>query len=138
MRKTDFDNKVSSLDSKISATISKNDPHWKWVKKKLKICDSGYFIGKRHFEEDGAQNYLVFQRINRYFKVIANTDYISTRKSKWLSVETIESPVTSDKRLTSASSYYGTKTTVKFTGTCLKQPKISYTHGTIVNIYIVY
>ena len=35
-------------------------------------------------------------------------------------------------------SYYGTKTRVKFTGSCLKQPKISYTHGTIVNIYIIY
>ena len=35
-------------------------------------------------------------------------------------------------------SYYDTKTRVKFTGCCLKQPKVSYTHGTIVNIYIVY
>ena len=25
-----------------------------------------------------------------------------------------------------------------FTGSCLKQPKNSYTHGTIVNIYIFY
>ena len=35
-------------------------------------------------------------------------------------------------------SYYGTKRRVKFTGSCLKQPKVSYTHGTIVNIYTVY
>ena len=27
---------------------------------------------------------------------------------------------------------------VNFTGSCLQQPKVSYTHGTIVNIYIVY
>ena len=27
---------------------------------KLKTFDSGYFIGKSHFEEDGTQNYLVF------------------------------------------------------------------------------
>ena len=27
---------------------------------------------------------------------------------------------------------------VKFNGTLLRQPKISYTNGTIVNIYIVY
>ena len=26
----------------------------------------------------------------------------------------------------------------QFTGSCLKQPKISYTHGKVVNIYIVY
>ena len=40
--------------------------------KKLKPFDSSYFIGKSHFEEDGTQNYLVFQPINRYFKAIAN------------------------------------------------------------------
>ena len=34
--------------------------------------------------------------------------------------------------------YYGTKTRVKFTGSCLKQPKISYTDGKVVKIYIVY
>ena len=27
---------------------------------KLKTFDSGYFIGKNHFEEDATQNYLVF------------------------------------------------------------------------------
>ena len=47
-------------------------------------------------------------------------------------------PDTSDESLTPAVSYYGTKTTVKFTGSCLKQPKISCTHGKVVNIYIVY
>ena len=50
----------------------------------------------------------------------------------------LKPPDTSDKSLTPAVSYYGTKTTVKFTGSCLKQPKISYTHGKVVNIYIVY
>ena len=28
---------------------------------KLKTFDSSYFISKSHFEEDGTQNYLVFQ-----------------------------------------------------------------------------
>ena len=30
------------------------------------------------------------------------------------------------------------KVRVKFTGSCLKKPKFTYTHKTIVNIYIVY
>ena len=81
------------------------------------------------FEEDGTQNYLVFQPINRYFKVIANTDYVSSWKSKGLSAESIKLPTT--------LSYYGTKTRVKFTGSCLKQSKISYTHRKVVNFYIV-
>ena len=33
--------------------------------KKLKTFDSSYFIGKNFFDEDGAQNYLVFQSIHR-------------------------------------------------------------------------
>ena len=67
--------------------------------KKLKTFDSSYFIGKSRFEEDGTQNYLVFQPINRYFKVIANTDYVSSWKSKRLSEETIKPPATSDNSL---------------------------------------
>ena len=70
--------------------------------------------------------------------MIVNTDYVSSWKSKGLSAETIKPPTTSDNSLTPALSYYGTKTRVKFTGSCLKQPKISYTHGKVVNIYIVY
>ena len=49
---------------------------------KLKTFDSSYFIRKSHFEEDGTQNYSVFKPINNYFKVITNTDYISSWKSK--------------------------------------------------------
>ena len=65
---------------------------------KLKIFDSGYFIGKSHFEQDGVQNYLVFQSLNKYFKVIthANTKYISSWKSKGLSDESITPPAASD------------------------------------------
>ena len=106
--------------------------------KKLKTFDSSYFIGKSHFEEDGTQNYLVFQPINRYFKVTGNTYYVSSWKSKVLSAESIKPPATSDNRLSPALNYYGTKTRVKYTGSCLQQPKVPYTHGTIVNIYIVY
>ena len=105
---------------------------------KLKTFDSSYFIEKSHFEEDDTQNCLVFQPIIRYFKLIASTDFISSWESKGLSAETIKPPTTSDNSLTPAVSHYGAKTRVKFTGSCLKQPKISYTHGKVVNIYIVY
>ena len=70
--------------------------------------------------------------------MIASTDYVSSWKSKGLSSESIKPPTTSDNSLTPALSYYGTKTRVKFTGSCLKQSKISYNHGKVVNIYIVY
>ena len=105
---------------------------------KLKTFDSSYCIAKSHFEEDGIQNYLVFQPLNKYFKGIANTDYVLSWKSKGLSAETIKPPTTSHNSLTPAVSYYGTKSRVKFIGSCLKQPKFSFTHGKVVNIYIVY
>ena len=131
--KTDFDAKLLSLNRKITANKSKNLLVENELKK-LKTFDSSYFIGKSHFEEDGTQNYLVFQPLNKYFKVIANTQYILTWESKGLSAETIKPPATSDNSLTPALSYYGTKTRVKFNGSCLQQPKLSCTHGTIVNI----
>ena len=125
--KTDFDAKLSSLNRKITQNKSKHLLVENELNK-LKTFDSSYFIGKSHFDKDGTQNYLVFQTINKYFKVITNTDYVSSWKSKGLSAESIKPPTTSDNSLTPALSYYGTKTRVKFTGSCLKQPKISYTH----------
>ena len=38
--------------------------------KKLNTFDSIYFSSKSHFEEDGTQNYLVFQPIQRCFKTV--------------------------------------------------------------------
>ena len=93
---------------------------------KLKTLDSSYFIGKSHFEEDVTQNYSVFQPISKYFKVITNTDYISSRKPKGLSAGSIRPPTTSDNSLTPALSYYGTKTRVRFTGSCSKESRISF------------
>ena len=122
---------MSSVNRRITANKSENLLPENELKK-LKTSDSSYFIGKSHFE-DGTQNYLVFQPINRCFKVTASTDYVSSWESKGLSTESIKPPTTSDNNLTPALNYYGAKTRVKFTGSCL-QPTVSYTHGTIVNI----
>ena len=128
---TDFDAKLSSLNRKVTANKSKrllveNDLN------KLKTFDLNYFIGKSHFEEDDTQNYLIFQPIIEYFKIntITNvTNYALLWKSKWLSAESIKPPTTSDDSLTpTINYYYGTKARVKFTGSCLKQQKISCTH----------
>ena len=99
--KTNFDNTVSSLDSKIAKNKTKNESIEDEFKK-LKTFDLSYYIGKRHFEEeeDGVQNYLVFQPIKRYFKIICNTKYISSWKSKGLSDEAITRYATSDYSLT--------------------------------------
>ena len=107
---------------------------------KLKTFDSSYFIGKIHFEEDGVQHYVVFQPLNKFFKVItsANKKYISSWQSKGLSDETIKPPTSSDNSLNPKVSYYGAKAKLEFRGSCLKQDKTTFNHGKIMNIYIVY
>ena len=100
---------------------------------KLKTFDSGYFIGKSHFEEDGTQNYLVFQPLNKYFKfnsIINVTDYVLLWKSKGLSAASIKPPTTSDNSLTpTLSYYYNTKIKVKFNGSALRQSKKTFIYS---------
>ena len=135
----EFNSKLSSLNKKITANKLKH----LFVEielNKLKTFDSTYFIGKSHVE-DGRQNYLVFQPMYKYLKVFSITQYVEyvwEWKSKGLSSESIRAISTSDNSLNPTLSYYDTKIRVKFTGSCLKQPKISYIHGKVVNIYIVY
>ena len=91
-----------------------------------------YFIDKNYFEEDGTQNYLVNTIINV-------TDYVLSWQSKGLSAEAIKLPAASDNSLTPTISYYDvSKIRVKFTGSCLKQDKVTFNHRKVVNIYIVY
>ena len=54
-----------------------------------------------------------------------------------MSDKIIKPPTTSDSSL-AALSYTGNKTRVKFVESSLKQDKITFTHGTIINISIVY
>ena len=81
--------------------------------KKLQKFDSAYFRGKSHLEEDGTQNYLVFQPLYRYFKRIAGVgsdNYIYFWKSKGVSNESLNSDTASNYKITPELSYYGTKT----------------------------
>ena len=103
---------------------------------RLKTFDSSYFIDKSHFEEDGTQNCLVFQPLNKYFKLITNTSLILSWQSKGLSNENIDPPTT---RLSQSISNVGNKIRAKFTRSCLKQSnKFIYTLKKILNIYIVF
>ena len=131
MKKLDFDALLSSFNMRVSANarqvlLAKDELN------QLKNFDLSYFIGKSHFDEDGTQNYLVFQPLNKYFKLITNTLSILSWQSKGLSTENIDPPTTS---LSPSINYVGNKIRVKFTGSCLKQSnKLTYTHGKVVNI----
>ena len=120
MTNTNFDAKLSNLNRKITPNKSKHlllENEFK----KLKTFDSSYFRGKGHFEKNGTQNYSVFQPMHRYFKVTANTKYISERKSKGLSYESIKIPSTSENSPSPLIDYLGNKIRLKFDGGCSKQ-----------------
>ena len=79
--------------------------------------------------------------MEKYFKLnsVDNAaDYVLSWQSKGLSNENIRPPATSDNSLNPELNYYGTKTRVKFTKSCLKQSSHILTHKKVVNIYIVY
>ena len=140
IRKPEFDSKLKG----ISDRVTKNKSKYLLVEnelKKLQKFDAAYFRGKSHFEDDGTQNYLVFQPMYRYFKRIAgvgSVNYIYFWKSKGLSDEGLDSITASNYKITPKLSFYSPKTRVEFNGNCLKQDKVTYYPGKIVNIYIVY
>ena len=136
IKNTDLNKKLATLIATLVAKAELKAEQDKTIM--LKAFDSSYFRGKNHFEDDGTQNYLVFQPMYRYFKKIGNTNRISSWKSKGLSDESIKTLSARNNILNPSLSYIGTKTRVKFNRSCLKQDKIKFTHEKAVNIYIAY
>ena len=122
---------ISDLDKSVATLAPEAESGAKLIVKQNKIITKlqafcwSYFRDKNHFADNGTQNYLIYQPMYRYFKKIDNTEPISLSK-----------PNVSDNFLAPALSYIGNKTRVKFDGSCLKQDKITFTHGKIVNICI--
>ena len=52
--------------------------------------------------------------------------------------ERLNTNTASNYKNTPELSFYGTEARIEFNGSCLKQDKVTYRHGTLVNIYIVY
>ena len=70
--------------------------------------DLSYLKGKNHFE-DGTQNYLVFQPLNKCLTLMGSTKCISSWKSKGLSNKTIKPIATSDNIVTPLIDYYANR-----------------------------
>ena len=135
--KTDFDDKLRSLNQKITSNKTKHLLVENELKK-LQTVDSIYFRGKSHFEEDDTQNYLVFQPMYKFFKRVVNSDFILEWKSKELSDESIKYPSTPNSFLNPKLSSYVDKMGEICSESCLKQDKVTYTHGKIADTHIVY
>ena len=76
---------MSNIDKKITADKTKNLANKKEFKK-LNTFGLSYFRGKNHFDEDGTQNYYIFQPISKYLKVsyVSDVNYILSWKSRGL------------------------------------------------------
>ena len=161
VKKTDYNTKITEIEDKIPdisslatkttlATVKNKIPDISNLVKKTDFDKTKYIFiakqlsflhGKSYFDEDGRQNYLVFLPMIKHFKlnsIVNVVDRVLSWPSKRISNESIKPPTTSDNSLNPKLSYYGTKIRVQFTGNCLKQSKVTFTHKNVVNIYIVY
>ena len=78
-------NKTKKVDDKTNTNSSKVLSYEHKLKQREDIIhdlerDASYFRGKNNFGDDGMQNYLVFQRMYKYFKRVIdsrnNTVYV--------------------------------------------------------------
>ena len=113
---------MSSLNKKNTANKTK---HF------LNDNDLSSYHGKQDFDKgSGKQNYLVFLPMRRYFKlnsVVDTADYVLSWQSKRLSNESIKPPTAANNSLTPELNYHGTKTKIKFIGSCLKESNHIFT-----------
>ena len=142
LEKLDYNTRVAEINTKLSTLDGKIAKNKNELVKKIlegRTLSTLLSLGNSMFNgEDGFQVYLIFQKTHRYIKIIANTKLISEWKSKRLSDEIIKPFPTSDNSLTPLIDYYGYYIRLKFNGSVLRQPEVWYTHGRMVNIYIVY
>ena len=121
VKKTDYNTKVTEIDYKF---LKYRNALVKLVKQNLPYISGAIMFDSR----DSFQTYLIFQHMHKYIKIITNTKYISELKSKGLSDESIKPFPTSDNSLTPLIDYYDYFLRLKFNGSILRQPKISYNH----------
>ena len=136
--KTDYDTKISELEKKrtnqtddkynttsefntlaasvFSARLTKHLLIENELKKLKEFSEKSalgilsIFLKNSWFDgEDGLQAYLIFQAVQKHFKLITNTKHITEWKPKKLSEESIKPINTSDNSLAPLISYYGYK-----------------------------
>ena len=148
VQKTTFESQLKKVDDKVSANSSKllsYEHKLKQTKDTINDLerDAPYFRGKNYFGDDGMQNYFVFQLMYKYFKKVIdstnNTVYVHYWQSKRLSDGKINAPGTSTSNdQAPILEYEGAGIRSKIKGDSLRQSKVTFNNGKIVNIYTVY
>ena len=139
--KTDFDNKLSSLNRKIFLNKTRHLLTEKELKK-LKSLDLSYFIGKvilmKMMYKMTDDVFSISTKFRVFYTEQLNNNKITKWKSKGLSNESIEVDSTSDNTLTLSVNYYEDKLRLRFTGNVLQQKTVTYNHKKLANLYVVY
>ena len=148
VQKTTFESEFKKVDDKTITNSSKVLSYEHKLKQRGDTMhdlerDASYFKGENYFDNDGVQNYFVFQPMYKYFKrVIDSTDntvYLHYWQSKGLSDGKINAPGTSSSNdQAPILEYGGAGIRLKLKGDLLRQNKVTYNHEKIVNVYIVY
>ena len=100
--------------------------------------EASYFRGKDYFDNDGAQNVLAFRLVFSSFK--RSGANISSWRSSGIYDDgnVILTAVSNSSSVVPRLINENGKLNVSFSGNLLKQTKVAYNHGRIINIYIVY
>ena len=148
VQKTTFKSELKKVDDKVSANSSKVLSYEHKLKQREDTIndlerDDSYFRGKHYFGDDGMQNYFVFHPIYNSFNRVGdstnNTAYVHYWQSKGLSNVKINAPGASSCNVRApVLEYEGAGIKLKFNGDLLRQNKVTYNHGKIINIYIFY
>ena len=119
VKKSHFDDKLKDLSRKITWNKTKHILFENEFKK-LQTFDSSLFIVQSYFNNDGSQNYLIFQLLCYTLKRLGNTKKVVSWKSKGFSDE---KPTTPASLSLSINRYENSKFYLMFKGTCLKPKK---------------
>ena len=107
----------------------------------LQTYDLSFFIGQSYFNNDGSQNYSIFQPIYETITTFSGlTNTISEWESKGLSNEKFTPPYTANKNFSPKLVWINSsRIRLEFKGSCLKQEdKAPFTLNNVVNLFIVY
>ena len=102
------ENKITDVSNLVTKTDFNN------LVTKTDFKKTDYLTGKSYFDEDGSQNYLVFQSILKYLTLNDNKKYIIKLKSKGLSNEDLEFVYTSRTIITSEINHNENKVRLNF------------------------
>ena len=79
------------------------------------------FISKSYFNDDGSQNFLIFQPISKTFTMPAG---VTETIIKWLSTEKVKISATVNNSFSPKQKWHNSKIRVEFKGSSLKQDKV--------------